>query len=566
MTPAADSRRLRVGLLMDSYDQPAWVVRMLERIQAGDSAELAYIVMNDGVPAGSRPKGLRGRLGSYWKNRDKLLYLLFQRLDKRRRLTKPDAFATVDTSDLLEGVPVLAVTPRRTKFSDYVSDEDVETVREQELDVLLRLGFRILRGGILESAEAGVWSFHHGDNRVNRGGPAGFWEVLLEWPVTGSILQILNEDLDNGLVLARSWSGTEPVSVRANKNNYYWKTLSMVPRKLDELHRSGTEAFLAEHRAARDPASFYSKRLFLAPTNRELWRPFVRLYRRLFARKLSTFTGWNQWQLRFGLGEGFGTSLWRFESVVPPADRFWADPHVIERDGVYHVFLEEYLYDPGKGRIAHMTIDDAGEVSEPRPVLERPYHLSYPFVFEHDASLYMIPESCEARTIELYRCDRFPDAWSLERVLSSDIDAVDATLVEHEGHWWMFANVRESEGASYHDELFVFWTDDPIRGEWRPHAKNPVISDVRRARPAGAFVRVDGDLIRPSQDCARRYGWGIRLNRVEVLTPDRYEETELALITPEFQPDVVGAHSFAQVGRLTMVDVDVRRRGSRQRR
>ena len=48
---------------------------------------------------------------------------------------------------------------------------------------------------------SGVWSYHHGDNRVNRGGPAGFWEVFEQWDVTGSILQVLSEELDAGKTL-----------------------------------------------------------------------------------------------------------------------------------------------------------------------------------------------------------------------------------------------------------------------------------------------------------------------------------------------------------------------------
>ena len=48
--------------------------------------------------------------------------------------------------------------------------------------------------------------FHRGSKRANRGGPPGFWEVMDGEPVTGAVLQVLSEDLDAGLVLARSFS------------------------------------------------------------------------------------------------------------------------------------------------------------------------------------------------------------------------------------------------------------------------------------------------------------------------------------------------------------------------
>ena len=70
-------------------------------------------------------------------------------------------------------------------------------LRIHNLDVAISFGFRILKGRALRIAKHGVWSYHHGDNHINRGGPAGFWEVLEGSPVIGSVLQVLDEDLDN---------------------------------------------------------------------------------------------------------------------------------------------------------------------------------------------------------------------------------------------------------------------------------------------------------------------------------------------------------------------------------
>ena len=72
----------------------------------------------------------------------------------------------VGLEDLLEGCPVVDVKPRRTKHSDYFEDEDLRVIRSHDLDVALRFGFRILRGGALEIARHGVWSYHHGDGLV----------------------------------------------------------------------------------------------------------------------------------------------------------------------------------------------------------------------------------------------------------------------------------------------------------------------------------------------------------------------------------------------------------------
>ena len=43
------------------------------------------------------------------------------------------------------------------------------------------------KGKILDIFHFGILSFHHGDNRVIRGGPSGFWEVLNNHPSSVSL-------------------------------------------------------------------------------------------------------------------------------------------------------------------------------------------------------------------------------------------------------------------------------------------------------------------------------------------------------------------------------------------
>jgi hypothetical protein len=94
--------------------------------------------------------------------------------------------------------------------------------------------------------------------------------------------------------------------------------------------------------------------------------------------------------------------------------------------------------------------------------LKKPYHLSYPFVFQWGEDWYMLPESAANRTVELYRCIHFPDEWAFQHNLLEDVEAYDSTLVEHGGRWWLFANVRAHRAASSWDELHLFHSDSPI--------------------------------------------------------------------------------------------------------
>ena len=550
--------QLRVGLLMDSMHVELWELEMLRKIAEGDAAEIALVVLND-APRPDRA-GLWNKIGRNFSTR------VFRAWGKVEKLLMKvggrgsrDAFVAADASELLEGVPVIRERPRRTKFTDRFSPETCAAIREREIDVLVRLGFRILKGDILKAPRYGVWSYHHGDNTVNRGGAPGFWEVYRRQPLTGSILQILTEDLDNGYVLERSWSATDPLLVRRSMNNYYWKTLSFLPRKLAELRSLGEDEFFRRADRLNLHPPLYSERLYKLPANGEFLRLFVAHWWRYLRSKVRGSYSFTQWILLFRPGQARGTSFWRFRKILPPRDRFWADPFVMEREDRFWIFIEELPYATNKGHISVIEMDAKGRWKRPVKVLERPYHLSYPFLFEHEGELYMLPETLDARRIEAYRCVEFPHRWEPSATLMEDVAAVDATLYRHGDRWWLFAAMIENEGASALDELFLFHADSPLSGQWTPHPLNPVVSDVRRARPGGAIFEHEGRLYRPAQDCSGGYGTGMRLMWIRRLDPEGYEEEEAGRIEPHWERRLEGVHTYNHVPGMTVIDAKWRR-------
>lgn len=212
--------------------------------------------------------------------------------------------------------------------------------------------------------------------------------------------------------------------------------------------------------------------------------------------------------------------------IYPPETTFWADPFVWTRDGRHYIFFEDFPYATWRGLISVIEIDAQGKPLGPaQTVLEEPYHLSYPYLFEYGGELYMVPEKTEVKRIDLYRCVRFPDQWVFERTLMDGIKAADSTLFEHEGRWWLFCAAKQGR-VRINESLFAFHADSPLSTEWTPHRANPLVHDFSRGRPAGRIFRdVNGQLLRPSQDCVRRYGHGLRLSRIEELTPSTYRET-----------------------------------------
>jgi hypothetical protein len=191
-------------------------------------------------------------------------------------------------------------------------------------------------------------------------------------------------------------------------------------------------------------------------------------------------------------------------------------------------------------------------------VLERDHHLSYPFVFEWQGQHYMVPETGSERRVEIYRSAAFPFDWRPEAVLLDGRYAVDATLAEVDGTWWMFANVGV-EGALNYDELCIFHAPSPL-GPWRPHRRNPVKSDARSARPGGRLFFWNGDLYRPSQDCSGQYGSAIVINKIHRLTTSEYHESAVSRIEAKWAHNLLGTHTVNSAAGLTCIDVLVRRK------
>lgn len=205
-------------------------------------------------------------------------------------------------------------------------------------------------------------------------------------------------------------------------------------------------------------------------------------------------------------------------------------------------------------------MDDKGAYSEPITILEKPYHLSYPYVFEHEGDLYLIPESIGNKTIELYKCVDFPGKWEFQMNLMEDIQAVDATIHYHDEKFWMFTNLIETDGASTWDELFLFYTDDLFSSDWTPHPLNPVVSDCKSARPAGKIFYENGRLYRPSQNCSHRYGYGFNISEITELSENSYNENVVSRVKPNWDKQIVGTHTFNREGSLHIIDAIYRRR------
>jgi hypothetical protein len=232
-------------------------------------------------------------------------------------------------------------------------------------------------------------------------------------------------------------------------------------------------------------------------------------------------------------------------------DAWAADPFGIERDGELHIFFEDFSRKVNRGVISHVSVGRDGAFSDPECVLDVGVHASYPFLVERDGRVFMLPETSAAGELVLYEAVEFPRCWRRVKTLLPGVAAVDASVVEHEGRWWMFAGIK---GRGQNHTLFV-WHAPDLTGPWTSHAANPVKTDARSTRSGGTPFVVDGVLFRPSQDCAQKYGGRVVLNEVELLSPTAFSERPVKALGPRRGSLYSeGLHTLAAAGTRTLID------------
>ena len=436
---------------------------------------------------------------------------------------------------------------KKGKFSEYFIDSDISEIKKHNLDFILRFGFGIIRGDILNTAKYGVWSYHHDDEVKYRGGPPCFWEIYNNDNITGSILQRLTNKLDSGIVLRKGFLKTSCSYVR-NRDQMYFES-SRWPIQVCTDILNGNINYLDSHPSAT------KAQIHFTPTNIQFIIFFLKSNLKKIKNFLSDKAFSNYWNIGVAnapihsfLKENNHSSVKWFPNL--PKDRFFADPFAQVDGNKLHIFFEEYSFNDHKGKISY-TCYENGQFSIPQTIINEAFHLSYPYLFKDKENIYMVPESFEANRVILYKATHFPLKWEMEHILIDNFAGLDNTIFHYNGSWWMFTS-NEYDGRHYN--LFLFYTDD-IFDEWKPHLQNPIKTDIRSARSAGTPFVYNGDLYRPSMDYSAKGQGSITINKVITITKEIYQEVSYNEVQPyknSLFPDKI--HTLCKTGEYTLID------------
>jgi hypothetical protein len=417
---------------------------------------------------------------------------------------------------------------------------DVEAIRALGLDFILSFDSVLADRGLNFGARHGVWAFQGG---YDAGLPC-FWAIYRGEPTVSAALVRLTATPRNTILLREGhlkvvdyWYGrcVDKLCFEMAR----WPAYVARELACGVTQRTTATPIPDRLRELRVPSNIATMK-FLFVVGRNVVRRLLQRRRR---------EEWNIGVARVRPDELLaGAPLENVQWLPAIAGGWVADPMAMPSNGNVHVLCEEMMFHSGKGRISTISFDGS-TWTQPEVAIETSTHASYPYLFEHNGEIYCIPETYEAREIALYRASEFPTRWQRVATVLSGVPAVDATLFEHDGLFWLFYVTSENSDAVLHG----LYTEDFLKG-WTSHPANPLKIDVRGSRPAGSPFRVGDALYRPAQDCSRTYGGRVVIHRVLSLTATEFREEPCAVVEPVSGTYGCGLHTLSFAGEFCVID------------
>lgn len=265
-----------------------------------------------------------------------------------------------------------------------------------------------------------------------------------------------------------------------------------------------------------------------------------------------------QWNI--GLAKVNITELISKKTVIPEykwlsiktPDRFFADPFIFKTpEGTLNVIYEDFSVDDQYGKISLTTVDDNFKAVFTKEMLDTKSHLSYPNVFLENGKTYIIPESSKSGHVTCYEYDFGSKSLVNARNIIQNLPLLDSTILVYNNKYWLFATKR---GENSNSKLYIYYADQ-MAGPYIPHAGNPVKNSLNGSRPAGNFIQVNGEIYRPSQNCAEYYGKSVTINKLLVLNEKEFaEEPVLEIAPPQKSGFNYGIHTINVVDDVIVID------------
>lgn len=441
----------------------------------------------------------------------------------------------------------------RKDYSFFYDESSLDQIKAENIDVIIRLGKGIQRGKILRICKYGILSIHNDDNRVVRGGPACFWETLWSKSSVGYIIQKLTDELDGGDVISRGDSQTRNY-FSLNQDIIYKKSYHDLFNILTNLSNHGN-IFSIEDKVIYGGKKCYkepSLDIILIYLCKSIFLKFSEILSKFLIYPLQI---WNIRYLPLNSKNIYGSELYKAKSIDNPKYGWLADPFVYSKNNRNFIFAEHFDYRKAKGVICCYEIK-VNNVEYLGTVIEEDFHLSYPYIFEYQNNVYMIPESSSCNQVRLYRADEFPLSWSFVKTIFEGESIADPNIIydEKSDAFFLIANPDLTNTSDFDSFLNIYFSKNLLRDNFQPIPINPINKSSKSSRNGGVFI-LNNSLFRVNQIHKKGiYGCGITLNKIIKLSETEFEETPLSTVFGK-EIGFKGIHHFHSNSFYTVFDV-----------
>ncbi|OAT32236.1 hypothetical protein M975_2128 [Buttiauxella brennerae ATCC 51605] len=217
---------------------------------------------------------------------------------------------------------------------------------------------------------------------------------------------------------------------------------------------------------------------------------------------------------------------------------FQADPFIIEKDDKLYVFYEALSFLNAKGilrcRVLNHKLDEIEDLRL-EGFDDLKCHLSFPFMFYLDGTLFMIPESSERKEVVLFQSTEFPARWQKVKVLIPDAEYTDNIFFKLDDHFYLISTTMENE--------MVIHTAQTLFGEWQKITPSLKLCNDHH-RGAGTPWSINNKNYLITQECLPGcYGKSVFIKELVSLCPANFEEKLVTNITPEINQSA-GIHTL----------------------
>ncbi|MDF7814271.1 hypothetical protein [Hymenobacter sp. YC55] len=529
-----NARIIRIGVLYQGGYLRSWESQALRAISLLANTSLEVLIEVDTRNGKAVQPAQAGSL--LWQRYLKWFY-------------KPSALLqTTTTRDFALDIPKLTCTPRQQGAGVELDEAIVAAISGYQLDFILSFADQTVNTLVAKLTKSNIWYFQFGAQRNKPNLPIGFWETCTHKIVTPAMLcQLASSGATT--VLKQGYFRTLLHSLSLSATTIYTECANWPTDICRQLLAGGELPSLA-----LQPLPAASE--VQLPSNAATLRFLGGLVRQKIQQLYNIYLQADQWNM--GVVNRPIQDFLRPETLrgvrvdapeLPSRNVFYADCFARQEESGTVVYFEAYDYRVRRGNISRLSYPWQ-QGSTPELVLDFPFHLSYPFLF----GPYCIPEGWVSNSIRMYDL-RKPVTDPAAGQLLLEAPAVDSTLLEYDGRYWLFYTRMDRDPML---NLYISYAVS-LEGPWHEHPQNPVKTDIRSARPAGPFFEEAGKLYRPAQDCAKDYGYGITINEVLTLTTTEYAEREAAALTSPHPDYPDGLHTITAVD-ATHTIIDFKRR------